>query len=98
MDASVVAKKKTRKVAVVQPWCTGCSGTPVCVIYCRKNALMLIKDSFYYPFNIMTVDESACIGCGACVTKGENGISLSGCPWNAIRMVTVSLSQTTCHD
>lgn len=92
MDASVVTRKKARKIASVQPWCTGCSGAPVCMIYCKKNALMLIKDSFYYPFSIMAVDEAACIGCGACVTKGENGIYLSGCPWNAIRMVTVSLS------
>ncbi|MFA6010578.1 MAG: hypothetical protein WC799_11400 [Desulfobacteraceae bacterium] len=92
MDASVVAKKKTRKIANVQPWCTGCSGAPVCVVYCKKNAFMLISDSFNYPFNIMTVNEAACIGCGACVAKGENGIYLSGCPWNAIRMVTVSLS------
>lgn len=92
MDASVVTKKKTRKIARVQPWCTGCGGSPVCAVYCKKNALMLIRDSHYYPFNIMTVNEEACVGCGACATRGENGIHLSGCPWNAIRMVTVSLS------
>lgn len=92
MDASVVTRKKARKIASVEPWCTGCGGAPVCAVYCKKNALMLTRDPLCYPFSIMAVDEEACIGCGACVTKGEDGIHLSGCPWNAIRMVSVSLS------
>jgi ferredoxin len=58
----------------------------VCAVYCKQGALRLVKDEAIYPFNIMTVDGSLCIGCGACMAAGRQGIMLSGCPWDAIRM------------
>lgn len=87
MDDSKARHSRKRQKARVEPWCTGCGGTPVCLVYCRKNALILRDDSDHYPFRIMTVDESLCIGCGACATGGEKGVYLSGCPWNAIVMI-----------
>ncbi len=87
MDSSTVGQTGKRQIARVQPWCTGCGGAPVCLVYCRKNALIPRADSDHYPFRVMTVDESLCIGCGACVTGGDKGLYLSGCPWNAIIMI-----------
>jgi ferredoxin len=89
MNATVMAKKpKSYKIAVIDPWCTGCGGSPVCRVYCKQKALRLIKDKEADPFSIMTVDGSLCIGCGACAAAGRQGIMLSGCPWNAIRIET----------
>ena len=85
-DASIKSRRSKTKVAVIEPWCTGCSGVPVCTVYCKKNALRLVKDEETYPFQMMTVNRTLCIGCGACVAKGNEGIMLSGCPWDAIRM------------
>jgi ferredoxin len=82
--------KSAARIAVIEPWCTGCGGAPVCTVYCKKNALQLTKDQEVYPFHMMTVNQELCIGCGACVSKGKQGIMLSGCPWNAIRMETLS--------
>lgn len=81
--------KRMKKIAVIQPWCTGCGGAPVCMIYCKKNALKLVRDHEAQPFKRMTVDSSLCIGCGSCVTAGQMGIRLSGCPWDAITMMPV---------
>ncbi|MBU1170118.1 MAG: 4Fe-4S dicluster domain-containing protein [Proteobacteria bacterium] len=82
----LVKSKKARKVAVVAPWCTGCGGAPVCLVYCKRGALSLVKDPDAYPFTLMTVNEKICIGCEACVSAGDQGIMLKGCPWNAIHM------------
>ncbi|OQX63932.1 MAG: hypothetical protein B5M56_01450 [Desulfococcus sp. 4484_241] len=80
------SRRKPRRVAVIAEWCTGCGGAPVCAVYCRQNALRLVDDPDNPPFKIMTVDADRCIGCGACVTGGANGIFLSGCPWGAISL------------
>jgi ferredoxin len=85
-ERTVAKNAKVAKIAVIDPWCTGCAGTPVCLVYCKQKALRLVKDKEAYPFNIMTVDGSSCIGCGACVSAGRQGIMLSGCPWNAIHI------------
>jgi ferredoxin len=90
MEKTAAQKTKTRKIAAIMPWCTGCGGSPVCMVYCRKNALVPVKDMDHYPFSVMTVSERDCIGCSACVAKGENGLVLSGCPWNAITMVPLN--------
>ena len=77
-------QKRLKKKAFIEPWCTGCGGAPVCVIFCKKHALTLVRDQKTYPFKRMTVDQTLCIGCGACATTGTLGIRLNGCPWDAI--------------
>lgn len=77
----------SRKKAVVTEGCTGCGGAPVCRIFCPRDALVLFEDRENEPFRRMQVDESACTGCGSCVSRGPQGVHLLGCPWNAIRLV-----------
>lgn len=77
-------RKRARKIAVIEPWCTGCGGAPVCMIYCKKGALIPVADHEAYPFKRMTVDSRLCIGCGACITSGPMETRLGGCPWDAI--------------
>ncbi|MBI5552447.1 MAG: 4Fe-4S dicluster domain-containing protein [Desulfobacterales bacterium] len=86
MNIGAASIRKTSKIAVIDPWCTGCGGSPICAVYCKTKALKLLQDAKNYPFNMMTVDGSLCIGCGACVSGGRQGIMLSGCPWNAIHI------------
>jgi ferredoxin len=88
MKTTSVPQKKHRgkKVAVIEPWCTGCSGTPVCQVFCNRGALVLLPDDENAPFRIMSIDNDRCVGCGACVAKGDRGAVISGCPWNAIRI------------
>ena len=78
-----------KKKAVIEPWCTGCGGAPVCMISCKKGALTPIMDPESYPFRRMTVNHDLCIGCGLCATSGILGIRLNGCPWDAITMTAV---------
>lgn len=85
-ENSLEKATRKKKIAVIDPCCTGCGGAPVCVVYCKQNALRLVEDKENYPFYIMTVDETLCIGCGACISRGKQGIMLHGCPWNAIRI------------
>lgn len=40
-----------------------------------------------YPFGRIWVDPLKCVGCKKCVTWGEDGMVLAGCPWEAIVMV-----------
>ncbi|MFZ5565320.1 MAG: 4Fe-4S dicluster domain-containing protein [Thermodesulfobacteriota bacterium] len=78
-----------RRRALILDWCTGCGGVPVCRVYCKFDALHLVADEENYPFRRMTVDAVRCVGCGACVSGGPDGLVLTGCPWNAIRLVPV---------
>jgi ferredoxin len=82
--------KAAKKIAVIEPWCTGCGGAPVCTVYCKKGALEVVADQEFYPFHMMTVNHQLCVGCGVCVSKGKQGVMLSGCPWNAIRIESLS--------
>lgn len=91
-DIEIPKTRSSRKTALIEAWCTGCGGAPVCMVYCKRDALQLVKDKESPPFMIMTVDHTRCIGCGACVSGGRQGIVLSGCPWNAIRLIRRSQS------
>ncbi len=79
-------RRKPKKIARISDFCTGCG---VCLVYCKYNALQLVDDAENYPLKRMRVDESRCVGCGACVSGGQNGLMLTGCPWNAIRLISV---------
>jgi ferredoxin len=83
-------KTRVKRMAAIADWCTGCGGVPVCRVYCKFDALHLVEDTENYPFRRMTVDGGRCVGCGACVASGTQGIVLTGCPWNAIRLMPVS--------
>lgn len=75
------------QVACILDTCTGCGGQPVCRIFCKRKALWLADDPENYPFKKMRVDPEQCTGCGSCVQNGPQGIHLSGCPWDAIRLI-----------
>lgn len=81
-------RRKPHRVAFVSDFCTGCGGTPVCRVYCKYGALKLVEDPETYPLKRMTVDRDRCIGCGACISGGRDGLLLTGCPWDAIYLVT----------
>ena len=85
-----VKKPRVKRIARIADWCTGCGGFPVCQVFCKFDALRLVDDPENYPFKKMTVDAERCVGCGACVAGGAQGIMLTGCPWNAIRLMPVS--------
>ncbi len=97
LNSAVIEKKQTRpagktkvkKVAYVSDSCTGCGGVPVCRVYCKFDALQLVDDEDNYPFKKVMVDSGRCVGCGACVSSGVQGLMLTGCPWNAIRLIPV---------
>ncbi len=80
-------RPRSRMVARVTESCTGCGGSPVCRIFCRRDALQLMDDPENYPFTKMRVDSSRCSGCGNCQAGGPDNIQVTGCPWNAIRLV-----------
>ncbi|MDY6824406.1 MAG: 4Fe-4S dicluster domain-containing protein [Thermodesulfobacteriota bacterium] len=93
LDMATTAKTKrrarTKRQAVVLDFCTGCGGSPVCQVYCKYNALELVDDPENYPYKRMMVNTDRCIGCGACLSGGKDGMMLTGCPWNAIRLKPV---------
>ena len=81
-------RRPPKQVAVVTDGCTGCAGSPVCVIYCPVEACMFwVPDADHPPFGRIDVDSSTCIGCAKCAAKGPHGTVLDGCPWNAVVMV-----------
>jgi len=80
---------KPARIAYVGDGCTGCGGSPVCRSACKNGALELEPDRENYPFFRMRVNPLKCTGCGACVTRGEDGIFSTGCPWDAIRLMPV---------
>ena len=80
--------KKPKLLAVVNGACTGCSGAPVCQIYCPVDDCMLLvpaQDAF--PFGRIWVDPLKCVGCKKCISRGPDDTYLDGCPWDAIVMV-----------
>lgn len=79
-------RARKRKIPYVSEICTGCGGKPICREYCKNNAIVLIDDTENYPFKRAEINKDLCIGCRACISKGKDGIMLTGCPWNAIRM------------
>ncbi len=78
---------KPRRVARVSELCTGCGGTPICVVFCPQGALELTDDAENVPFKMMEVNPSQCTGCGSCIARGPKGSRILGCPWDAIRLV-----------
>ncbi|MFZ5569962.1 MAG: 4Fe-4S dicluster domain-containing protein [Thermodesulfobacteriota bacterium] len=95
MDPGPAEKKRllrtgTRKIARVTEGCTGCGGSPICRIFCSRDALRLMEDPENYPFKKMQVDSSRCSGCGNCQTGGPDSSHVTGCPWNAIRLVAAA--------
>ncbi|MBU0996312.1 MAG: 4Fe-4S dicluster domain-containing protein [Proteobacteria bacterium] len=85
------AKKKSKKLwqPYVTDMCTGCGGKPVCKVYCKFDAISLEDDTENYPFKKARIDELLCTGCRSCISKGKQGIMLTGCPFNAIRLKEV---------
>ena len=75
------------RAAYITARCTGCAGSPICARLCRRKAITRIRDDENYPFYVMRVDPDRCSGCGMCITGGDKGIFLTGCPWNAIVMM-----------
>ena len=88
IDKENTAKKSPKKLfrPFITEMCTGCGGKPVCRIYCKFGAISLVVDEDNYPYKRAKIDETACTGCRACVSKGKQGTMLTGCPFNAIRL------------
>ncbi len=83
--------KKPKLLAVITDACTGCSGSPVCQIYCPVDDCMLLVDADdAFPFGRIWVDPLKCVGCRKCISRGPEETFLEGCPWDAILMVPTS--------
>ena len=81
-------KRKPKLLAIITENCTGCAGSPACVVYCPVEACMFwVPDEDNPPFGRIQVDPILCIGCKKCTSKGPEGAFLDGCPWDAIAMV-----------
>lgn len=80
-------KVKPKLLAVITDACTGCSGSPVCQIYCPVDECMLLAAADAHPFQRIWVDPLRCVGCKKCISRGPDDTLLDGCPWDAIRMV-----------
>ncbi|MBI3786226.1 MAG: 4Fe-4S ferredoxin [Deltaproteobacteria bacterium] len=81
-------KVKPKQLAIINDACTGCSGSPVCQLYCPVDDCMLLRPaSDAIPFGRIWVDPLKCVGCRKCVTRGPQDIFLEGCPWAAIDMI-----------
>jgi ferredoxin len=83
--------KKPKLLAVVTGACTGCSGAPVCQIYCPvEDCMLLVPAEDAFPFGLIWVDPLKCVGCQKCISRGPEETYLDGCPWDAIVMVSTS--------
>ena len=83
--------KKPKLLAVVTGACTGCSGAPVCQIYCPvEDCMLLVPAEDAFPFGRIWVDPLKCVGCKKCISRGPEETYLDGCPWDAIVMVPTS--------
>ena len=80
-------KRKPNILAVINECCTGCSGSPVCQIYCPVDECMLLVAAETPPFQRIWVDPLRCVGCKKCISRGPEGTFLDGCPWDAIQMI-----------
>lgn len=81
-------KVKPKLLAVITDACSGCSGAPVCEIYCPVDECMLLVPAADGPPHLrIWVDPLKCVGCKKCVSRGPEELFLDGCPWDAIRMV-----------
>lgn len=81
-------KVKPKLLAVITDACTGCSGAPVCEIYCPvEDCMLLVPAADAPPYGRIWVDPLKCVGCKKCVSRGPEDLLLDGCPWDAIRMV-----------
>ena len=84
-------KVKPKLLAVINDFCTGCSGSPVCQVYCPvDDCMLLIPAADAQPFGRIWVDPLKCVGCKKCVTRGPLDVVLEGCPWSAIDMVSTN--------
>jgi ferredoxin len=83
--------KKPKLLAVITAACTGCSGAPVCQIYCPvEDCMLLVPAEDAFPFGRVWVDPLKCVGCQKCISRGPEETYLEGCPWDAIVMVSTS--------
>lgn len=83
--------KKPKVLAVITDSCSGCSGAPVCQIYCPvEECMLLVPAEDAAPFGRIWVDPLKCIGCKKCISRGPEATYLEGCPWDAILMVPTS--------
>ena len=83
--------KKPKLLAVITEACTGCSGAPVCQIYCPvEDCMLLVPAEDAFPFGRIWVDPLKCVGCQKCISRGPEETYLEGCPWDAIVMVPTS--------
>lgn len=81
-------KRRPKTLAVINEYCTGCAGSPACIVYCPVEKCMFwVPDDEHPPFGRIEVDKTTCIGCAKCTSKGPDGTFLDGCPWDAIEMV-----------
>ena len=88
-------KRKPHTLAVINQYCTGCAGSPACIVYCPVEMCMFwIPDDDHPPYGRIEVDKTTCIGCAKCTSKGPDGIFLDGCPWDAIEMVSLQEWET----
>lgn len=83
-------KVKPKLLAVITDACTGCSGSPVCQIYCPVDECMLLVPAETPPFQRVWVDPVRCVGCKKCISRGPEGTFLDGCPWDAILMIATA--------
>ena len=79
---------KKRFVASIDESCTGCAGTPICIMFCpAEGALEYYCDESSPHFKRMRVNSEKCIGCRSCLTRGYLDARIEGCPWNAVSMI-----------
>lgn len=83
--------KKPKLLAVITEGCSGCSGAPVCQIYCPvDDCMLLVPAEDAPPFGRIWVDPLKCVGCKKCIRRGPEDTYLEGCPWDVIVMVPTS--------